>query len=56
MTTTLDESAGGAAPPSKGPKPVTVGERKTLAQVGVYIFILVPFAALIAAVLVIYLI
>src|SRR5690349_4926736 len=50
MTTTLDESAGGAAPPSKGPKPVTVGERKTLAQVGVYIFILVPFAALIAAV------
>ncbi len=50
MTTTLDESAGGAAPPKKSPKPITVGERKTYAQVGVYIFILLPFAALIAAV------
>jgi stearoyl-CoA desaturase (delta-9 desaturase) len=50
MTTTLDESAGGAAPPSKGPKPVTVGRRKNYAQLGVYIFVLGPFAALIAAV------
>jgi stearoyl-CoA desaturase (delta-9 desaturase) len=50
MTTTLDESAGGAAPPSKGPKPVTVGRRKNYSQLGVYIFVLGPFAALIAAV------
>jgi stearoyl-CoA desaturase (delta-9 desaturase) len=50
MTTTLDESAGSAAPPKKGPKPITVGERKTYAQVGVYVFILLPFVALVAAV------
>ena len=49
MTTTLDETSGGAAS-AKGPKPVTVGSRKNTVQLGVYIFILVPFAALIAAV------
>ena len=49
MTTTLDETSGGAAP-EKGPKPVTVGSRTNTVQLGVYIFILVPFAALIAAV------
>jgi len=50
MTTTLDETSGGAAPPGKGPKPITVGRRNNHVQLGVYIFILVPFAALIAAV------
>jgi stearoyl-CoA desaturase (delta-9 desaturase) len=50
MTTTLDETSGGAAPPDKGPKPITVGSRNNFVQLGVYIFILVPFAALIAAV------
>jgi stearoyl-CoA desaturase (Delta-9 desaturase) len=50
MTTTLDETSGGAAPPSKGPKPVTDGRRGNHVQLGVYIFIFVPFAALIAAV------
>jgi stearoyl-CoA desaturase (Delta-9 desaturase) len=50
MTTTLDETSGGAAPPSRGPKPITVGRRKNYSQLAVYIFILVPFAALIAAV------
>jgi len=50
MTTTLDETSGGAAPPAKGPKPITVGRRRNHVQLGVYIFILVPFAALIAAV------
>jgi stearoyl-CoA desaturase (delta-9 desaturase) len=50
MTTTLDETSGGTAPPQKGPKPITVGRRKNYTQLGVYIFIFVPFAALIAAV------
>jgi stearoyl-CoA desaturase (delta-9 desaturase) len=50
MTTTLDETSGGAASPHNGPKPVTVGRRTNFVQLGVYIFILVPFAALIAAV------
>jgi stearoyl-CoA desaturase (delta-9 desaturase) len=49
MTTTLEETSGGSAA-AKGPKPVTVGHRKNYVQLGVYIFILVPFAALIAAV------
>jgi stearoyl-CoA desaturase (Delta-9 desaturase) len=49
MTTTLDETSG-AEPSAKGPKPVTVGRRNNHVQLGVYIFILVPFAALIAAV------
>jgi len=49
MTTTLDETSGGAAP-NKGPKPITVGSRNNYVQLGVYVFILVPFAALIAAV------
>jgi stearoyl-CoA desaturase (delta-9 desaturase) len=50
MTTTLDETSGGAAPPNKGAKPVTVGTRGNYVQLGVYVFILVPFAALIAAI------
>jgi stearoyl-CoA desaturase (Delta-9 desaturase) len=50
MTTTLDETSGGAAESQKGPKPITVGHRKNYVQLGVYIFILVPFVALVAAV------
>jgi stearoyl-CoA desaturase (delta-9 desaturase) len=50
MTTTLDETSGGAASPQKGPKPITVGRRDNSVQLGVYIFIFVPFLALIAAV------
>jgi stearoyl-CoA desaturase (Delta-9 desaturase) len=50
MTTTLDATSGGTAPPARGPKPITVGRRKNITQLGVYIFILVPFAALVAAV------
>ncbi|TDV45439.1 acyl-CoA desaturase [Actinophytocola oryzae] len=50
MTTTLDETSGGAAPPNGGPKPITVGSRNNYVQLGVYVFIFVPFAALIAAV------
>ncbi|MFC4854048.1 acyl-CoA desaturase [Actinophytocola glycyrrhizae] len=50
MTRTLDETSGGDTTARKGPKPITVGHRKNFVQLGVYIFILVPFAALIAAV------
>jgi stearoyl-CoA desaturase (delta-9 desaturase) len=50
MTTTLEETSDGTVPPKKGPKPVTVGRRNNIVQLGVYIFILAPFAALIAAV------
>jgi stearoyl-CoA desaturase (delta-9 desaturase) len=49
MTTTLEETSDGSVAP-KGPKPVTVGHRNNIVQLGVYFFILVPFAALIAAV------
>jgi stearoyl-CoA desaturase (delta-9 desaturase) len=49
MTTTLEETADGSVAPN-GPKPVTVGHRNNIVQLGVYFFILVPFAALIAAV------
>ena len=48
MTTTLDGTSSGAR--SAGPKPITVGRRKPWTQFAVYLFILVPFAALIAAV------
>jgi stearoyl-CoA desaturase (delta-9 desaturase) len=48
MTTTLDETSSGT--PNTGPKPITVGRRKGITQFAVYVFILVPFAALIAAV------
>ncbi|SDD03639.1 acyl-CoA desaturase [Actinokineospora iranica] len=47
MTTTLDAKAGGAP---KGGKPLFEGRRNLATQILVYIFILVPFAALIAAV------
>ena len=50
MTTTLEQTSNGDGETAKGPKPVTVGRRKNYVQLGVYIFILVPFAALIAAV------
>jgi stearoyl-CoA desaturase (delta-9 desaturase) len=47
MTTTLDEQV---ATDTRGPKPVITGQRNAATQIAVYIFILVPFAALIAAV------
>src|SRR5882757_6834857 len=49
MTTTLEPTSGGGAE-AKGPKPIIVGKRQWWNQMGVFIFILVPFAALIAAV------
>jgi len=50
MTTTLEETSNGDGGTAGGPKPVLSGSRKNFVQLGVYIFILVPFAALIAAV------
>src|SRR5689334_8744671 len=47
MTTTLDETAAQA---ESGPKPITEGRRNLATQIAVYVFVLVPFAALIAAV------
>jgi stearoyl-CoA desaturase (Delta-9 desaturase) len=47
MTTTLDP-AGTETP--RGPKPIVSGKRNLATQIAVYIFILVPFAAVIAAV------
>ncbi|MBC6450284.1 acyl-CoA desaturase [Actinokineospora xionganensis] len=44
MTTTADPKVGG------GPKPIIEGRRNLATRIAVYIFILVPFAALIAAV------
>jgi stearoyl-CoA desaturase (delta-9 desaturase) len=49
MTTTLEPTPAGGAD-AKGPKPIIVGKRQWWNQMGVFIFILVPFAALIAAV------
>lgn len=46
MTTALDEQT----TESRGPKPITEGKRNLATTIAVYIFILVPFAALIAAV------
>ncbi|WP_016698592.1 acyl-CoA desaturase [Actinoalloteichus spitiensis] len=48
MTATLEPTS----PPgeNRGPKPLLQGERSTAAQFSVYLFVLVPFAALIAAV------
>src|SRR2546430_3197141 len=48
MTTALDDTAG--ADTTRGPKPVIEGRRNLATQIAVYIFILVPFAALVAAV------
>ncbi|MCG8920528.1 acyl-CoA desaturase [Actinokineospora sp. PR83] len=48
MTSTLDAKAGGES--SGGPKPLYEGSRNAANRVAVYIFILVPFAALVAAV------
>src|SRR6266545_7361006 len=45
MTTTLEQTTD-----SRGPKPVIAGKRNLATTIAVYIFILVPFAALIAAV------
>jgi stearoyl-CoA desaturase (delta-9 desaturase) len=50
MTTTLEETTGGDGAEARSPKPVTVGRRNAWTQFAVYLFILVPFAALIAAV------
>jgi stearoyl-CoA desaturase (Delta-9 desaturase) len=49
MTTTLEETSGGEAQP-RGPKPIIAGRRDNWRQLLVYLFILGPFAALIAAV------
>ncbi|GAA3855397.1 acyl-CoA desaturase [Saccharothrix violaceirubra] len=50
MTSTLE--SGSAAPPSpdRGPKPLIGGQRGHLEQLGVYVFVIVPFLALLAAV------
>ncbi|GLZ39815.1 acyl-CoA desaturase [Actinokineospora sp. NBRC 105648] len=48
MTTTLDAEAGDDA--KRGPKPIIEGKRNLATRIAVYIFILVPFAALVAAV------
>src|SRR4051794_33764621 len=49
MTTILDKST--AEPESsKGPKPIFEGRRNLATQIAVYVFIVVPFAALVAAV------
>ncbi|PPK70336.1 acyl-CoA desaturase [Actinokineospora auranticolor] len=47
MTSTLDADAG---VDKKGPKPIIEGRRNLATQIAVYVFILVPFAALVAAV------
>ncbi|MET0233283.1 MAG: acyl-CoA desaturase [Kibdelosporangium sp.] len=49
MTTTLDKSEEQASP-SDGPKPLFEGKRNLATQIAVYAFIVLPFAALIAAV------
>ncbi|MBP2320961.1 stearoyl-CoA desaturase (delta-9 desaturase) [Kibdelosporangium banguiense] len=49
MTTTLDKSEEQASP-SDGPKPLFEGKRNLATQIAVYMFIVLPFAALIAAV------
>ncbi|ONI77761.1 acyl-CoA desaturase [Actinosynnema sp. ALI-1.44] len=49
MTTTLDKSEDQEASGS-GPRPLFEGQRNLATQIAVYVFILVPFAALIAAV------
>ncbi|CAM4157534.1 acyl-CoA desaturase [Kibdelosporangium persicum] len=49
MTTTLDKSEEQAAG-DQGPKPLFEGRRNLATQIAVYAFILLPFAALIAAV------
>ena len=48
MTSTLDQAP--EAPPSTGPKPITDGQRGPWTQFAVYLFVLIPMAALIAAV------
>ena len=48
MTSTLDAKTGGDA--TRGPKPLFEGSRNRANRIAVYIFILVPFAALAAAV------
>lgn len=50
MTATTERVAPEAPPAESGPKPLTSGERPRAGQVLVYVFVLVPFAALIAAV------
>jgi len=47
MTATIDGTQ--TAPPS-GPKPIFAEDRPLAAQIGTYIFILVPFVALVAAI------
>jgi len=48
MTSTLDQAP--EAPPSAGPKPITIGKRNMWAQVAVYLFVIIPMLALVAAV------
>jgi stearoyl-CoA desaturase (Delta-9 desaturase) len=50
MTTTLEQTSGAGESAPKGPKPIIVGRRGGWTQFGVYLFIMLPFAALIAAV------
>ncbi|HEV7907131.1 MAG TPA: acyl-CoA desaturase [Pseudonocardiaceae bacterium] len=48
MTTTLERST--PPSPDKGPKPIIDGQRGTASQISVYVFVVVPFLALLAAV------
>ncbi|ACU34623.1 acyl-CoA desaturase [Actinosynnema pretiosum subsp. pretiosum] len=49
MTSTV-ESKSTSSPPAKGPKPLVEGQRGNAEQFGVYVFVLVPFLALFAAI------
>ncbi|AOS61574.1 acyl-CoA desaturase [Actinoalloteichus hymeniacidonis] len=48
MTSTLDATP--SAESGRSPKPVILGRRRDAAQIGVYVFVILPFLALIAAV------
>ncbi|WP_026316364.1 acyl-CoA desaturase [Actinokineospora enzanensis] len=50
MTSTLDAKAGVAENEKKGPKPLIEGRRNLTTRIGVYVFILLPFVALVGAV------
>ncbi|WP_189224347.1 acyl-CoA desaturase [Saccharothrix coeruleofusca] len=50
MTSTLENRSTPPGPPNRGPKPLTDGQRSNAEQAGVYVFVIVPFLALLAAV------
>src|SRR4051794_18585349 len=50
MTATLDRSPSSEPPAGKGPQPVIDGKRSTSVHVSVYIGVIAPLAALLAAV------